>query len=506
MSCFTGPGSIALKRWLAATKSRRRLWLVVAGCLLPAFADAADPVLTWNALLLDAIRAENSPPTLASRNLAILHTAIYDAVNSVERTHQPYRFLLPPDGEASAEAAAVGAGHSVLVVLHASVRAQFDAAYGEFLASTPPTAAWTNGLQLGRLIGSLTVDGRSADGASTQIPYIPNDAPGQWRRTPPFFRPPLDPHWRFVEPFCLADLEPFVPPGPPPLESPAYTEEFNQVKSLGGVMSATRTPEQSTIAVFWSDFSYTVTPPGHWQEIAATIARDRGHTLAENARLFALLSLAQADAAIVTWEAKYRCHFWRPVTAIQRADEDGNPATEPDNVWESFLVAPSFPEYTSGHSTFSTASATVIAGFCGTDAIPFTTGSDALPGVTRRFDSLSACAEEIGMSRIFGGIHFLSGNRDGKICGARIGRQVFENFLLPHNRLPALSVKRAGPGMIELCLHGRIGTTCVLEASSDFLTWQPVSTNAAVIGGVVVTNEVTGDVSARFFRLRERKA
>jgi hypothetical protein len=490
---------------MAAIRRLARQWMTAAIGLPTALAAAAgDPVLSWNALLLDAIRAETTPPTLASRNLAILHTAIYDAVNSVERTHQPYRFLLPPDGEASAEAAAVGAAHSVLVILHGSVRAHFDAAYEQFVASTAHSAGLTNGLQLGRLIGSLTVSSRSADGASTQIPYIPNDAPGQWRRTPPFFRPPLDPHWRFVEPFCLAELEPFVPPGPPPLESPAYTEKFNQVKSLGGVMSATRTPEQSTIAVFWSDFSYTVTPPGHWQEIAATIARVRGHTLAENARLFALLSLAQADAAIVTWEAKFRYHFWRPVTAIHRADEDGNPSTEKDVAWEAFLLTPSFPEYTSGHSAFSTASATVLAPFFGTDAIAFTVGSDALPGVTRRFDSLSACADEIGMSRIFGGIHFLSANLDGKICGAKIGRQVFENFLLPHDRLPALSVERAGQGVIELRLHGRIGTTSVLEASSDFLTWQPVSTNVAVIGGVVVTNEVTGDVSARFFRLRER--
>ncbi|HVR37145.1 MAG TPA: vanadium-dependent haloperoxidase, partial [Methylomirabilota bacterium] len=291
--------------------------LITTLCLSPPTTRANDdPVLTWNALLLETIRAENSPPTLASRNLAILHASMYDAVNSIERTHQPYRWLLPPDGEASVDAAAVGAAHLVLVVLYPSARARFDEAYVDFLATTPAAPSRTNGLELGRLIGALTVDSRNADGATTEVPYIPSDAPGQWRRTPPDFRPPLDPHWGLVEPFCVPDVEPYVPPGPPSLDGAAYAEDLNQVKSLGDANSLMRTSEQDTIAVFWSDFSYTITPPGHWQEIAATLARNRGNTLHENARLFALVSLAQADAAIVAWESKYRYNFWRPVTAI----------------------------------------------------------------------------------------------------------------------------------------------------------------------------------------------
>jgi membrane-associated phospholipid phosphatase len=139
------------------------------------------------------------------------------------------------------------------------------------------------------------------------------------------------------------------------------------------------------------------------------------------------LSLAQADAGIVTWEAKYRYNFWRPVTAIQRADEDGNPVTDADPAWTSFLASPPFPEYPSGHSTFSQASAVVLAGFYGTDALPFSIGSDSLPGVFRSFESVSACADEVGMSRIYGGIHFMSANRDGKEAGGRIGAYAFNN-------------------------------------------------------------------------------
>jgi hypothetical protein len=462
-----------------------------------------DPVLTWNALLLDAIRTDNSPPTLASRNLAILHVAIYDAVNSIERTHQPYRHQLAPNGEASTEAAATGAAHAVLVTLYPHLRAPFDAEYQRHLTSFAPSAMLTNGLQLGRLVGLLTVDSRSDDGANTQVTYIPSEEPGQWRRTPPFFRPPLDPHWRYVEPFCLADIEPFVPPGSPALESAAYAEDLNQVKVLGARTNSIRTAEQSEIAVFWLDFSYTATPPGHWQEIAATISVNQSNTLAQNARLFVLLSLAQADAGIVTWEAKYRYNFWRPVTAIQRADEDGNPATDADLAWTSFLASPPFPEYTSGHSTFSQASAVVLAGFYGTDALPFSIGSDSLPGVFRSFESVSACADEVGLSRVYGGIHFMSANRDGKEAGGRIGAYVFNNFLLPIAALPFVQIESVEPNGCRLRVHGHIGAQCVVEASANLPNWQAVSTNRATVGGFTQVDSSFATHPIRFYRARE---
>ena len=172
------------------------------------------------------------------------------------------------------------------------------------------------------------------------MPYIPSDAPGQWRRTPPLFRPPLTPHWRYVTPFAIPDAVRFRPPPPPPLESPAYAVALNEVKELGARSSTLRTPDETEVAIFWSDFSYTAMPPGHFHEVAMTIARNEGLTLAENARLFGLLGMAQADAAIVCWETKYHYNLWRPVTAIQRADEDENPATEADPAWAALLAAP----------------------------------------------------------------------------------------------------------------------------------------------------------------------
>ena len=193
-------------------------------------------------------------------------------------------------------------------------------------------------------------------------------------------------------------------------------------------------------------------PPGHWHEIAEVIAASRTNTLTDNALMFALLSLAQADAAIVCWEAKYRYNFWRPVTAIQNAAA-GNPATVADTNWFHFLNAPSFPEYTSGHSTFSKASATVLAAFYGTDAISFTVGCDSLPGVYRSFTSLSACADEVGMSRIYGGIHFMSANVDGKACGASVANYILGHFLLPNSNRPQLAAMGLVNGQMRLALQ-----------------------------------------------------
>ncbi len=454
-------------------------------------------------MMMRCIRGDDSAPTLSSRNLAMLHGAIYDAVNGILRTHQPYQVTAPAPPETLPEAAASAAGYRICVTLYPSFRAAVEELFRWQRAALPNTEATTNGLAWGTAVADAMLFARANDGANTQVPYIPSSAPGAWRRTPPFFRPPLDPHWRYVRLFTLPELEPFVPPPPPPLDSEEYARDFDEVKRLGAWNSAVRSAEQSQIAVFWSDFSYTAMPPGHWNEIAANIARDRRLTLADSARLMALVSLAQADGGIVCWEAKYRYNLWRPVTAIQRAAEDGNPATEADPNWDHYLVSPPFPEYTSGHSTFSKAAAQVITRFFGTDAITFDTFSDSLPGVVRRFDSLAAGADEVGMSRIYGGIHFQFANREGKRCGEKIGNYVSDNFLLSNSDLPQVRIERLSPEALQVRLHGIVGRRYVLQASEDLGAWQPVTTNTAVPGGFVVA-DVTGGGGNRFFRAREQ--
>lgn len=472
------------------------------GLLLASVAVRANPVLDWSAQMMAAIRQDNTGPTVSTRNLAILNIATYDAVNSITRTHQPYRFLLEAAPDTSIEAAVIAAGRQVMLALYPSYRAHTEELYETQVAALPATPQVTAGLALGRETALRVLALRAADGSTTDVPYIPSNAPGQWQRTPPFYRPPLTPQWRYVTPFCLSELEPFLPLPPPPLDSEAYARDFNEVKLLGEKNSPVRTEEQSLIAVYWSDFSYTAMPPGHWHEIAATIARDRNTSVPDTARLFALLGLAQADAAIICWEAKYRWNLWRPVTAIRRAAEDGNPDTDPDPTWDHYLVSPPFPAYTSGHSTFSGASADILTFFYGTDAITFTTRSDSVPGVFRVYHSLAACADEVGMSRIYGGIHFMFDNTEGKRTGASVARYVAANFLLPNTALPRLVLENVSPAGARLRVHGHVGHPCIIETSPDLVHWTSIATDTAVPGGNVLVDPAPRQAH-RFYRVIE---
>jgi hypothetical protein len=220
--------------------------------------------------------------------------------------------------------------------------------------------------------------------------------------------------------------------GPPALTSAQYAADLNEVKSLGAVNSTTRTAEQTNIARFWADGANTSTPPGHWNRIAQTVGTNAGNTVSENARMFALLNLAEADAAIVSWDNKYQANFWRPVTAIRLADQDGNAATEADPNWLPLITTPPFPTYTSGHSTFSGAAAEILKLYFGTDNVNFTTSAEGAPGVPdRSFTSFSQAAAEAADSRLFGGIHYRFDNEHGLQNGIALGQFVYANELQP---------------------------------------------------------------------------
>jgi hypothetical protein len=477
------------------------LWITLLGGGYLAVADPA-PLLEWNELMLDAVRVDNTGPTLSTRNLAILNAACHDGVQSVVRTHQPYRFLLDADPDLPLEGVVASAAFEVMYHLYPTLRAWSDQLYAEQLDRLADTDVLIHALALGRDVAFRVLHARAADGSNTEVPYIPSDEPGAWRRTPPFFRPPFTPHWRYVLPFCVPDLEPFVPGPPPALDSPEYARDLNEVKLIGGVNSSIRTPEQSEIAVFWSDFSYTAMPPGHWNEIAGGIVRDRATPLADAARLLAYVSLAQADSAIACWEAKYRYNLWRPVTAIRRADEDNNPLTQPDPDWNHYLASPPFPAYTSGHSSFSRAAAQALTRFYGTDAITFTVRSDSLPGVLRSYVSLDACADEVGMSRIYGGIHYRFDNKDGQRSGRAVANYIGDHFLLPNIQLPLLRLVGIHNGEIQWRAHGRFGDSLLVESSGNLLDWQPVATLTAIPGGAPLALEPSGSVRAAFYRIR----
>jgi len=387
----------------------------------------ADVVTDWNNAALDAIRAERTAPPIASRSLAILNVSIYDAVNGIARTHEPYLVQSAVAASASRKAAASAAAHEALVNLFPASGSSFDALHAAVLAGIPNGPQKTAGITWGEFVANQILAARANDGHDAIVPPPGGSGPGVWVPTPPAFLPYLLPQWGFVVPFGMSSSSQFRPPGPPSLDSQQYAADYEEVKELGALVGSTRTEEQTEIALFWADGAGTETPPGHWNSIAQIIGAAQGNTLEENARLFALLNIAMADAAICSWDAKYTFHFWRPVTAIAFA--------EPGLHWMSFIVTPPFPDYVSGHSTFSGAAATVLPLFYGTEDLPFTVGSDFLPDVYRSFPTCFDAAEEAAVSRIYGGIHFRSASEDGLQAGTSIGEWTVTHYLLPsYNR------------------------------------------------------------------------
>lgn len=398
--------------------------------LMTASSRGADVVIEWNLALLDAIRADQSPPPLAARNMAIVHVAMFDALVSIQKTHVPYAVEYTAPAGAAPKAAMAAAAHRTLSVLYPDSRASFNRLLTRSLRGISQTRA-TRGVRTGNFVANRILRLRANDGSGAEVPYEVSPGPGIWRPTPPGFASALLPQWPFVTPFAMVVGFQFRPAGPPALNSEDYLGSFEEVTSLGAIDSATRTAEQTEIALFWADGPGTATPPGHWNEIAQSLALSNGNTTAQNARLFALLNIALADAAIVAWDAKYTYNVWRPVTGIREADTDGNPDTDADPDWTPLINTPPFPAYTSGHSTFSASAAVVLANFFGTDEQSFSTTSDALPGVIRHYDNLLDAAAEAGQSRIYGGIHWQFDNIDGLESGGALGQYVADNFLLP---------------------------------------------------------------------------
>jgi hypothetical protein len=392
---------------------------------------AADAVVEWNDILLDAVRLDRTAPPKASRAMAIVHAAIYDAVNSIARTGEAYLVEHVAHPRASLPAAAAAAAHATLTALFPAQVSTFDAALAVTLSDIPNGPLEDAGVAVGQFAASQILSARSDDGATDIVSYTPGSEPGDWQPTPPAFVASLFPQWPDLDPFTMTDGAQFQADGPPELTSDEYTAAFNQVKELGASNSTVRTADQTAIALFWANGAGTATPAGHWNEIAQSVSELKGLSLVQNARLFALLNFAQADAAICSWDAKYEFDFWRPVTGIRAADSDGNPDTSGDPNWTPLIATPPFPSYTSGHATFSGAAAAVLASFFGRDRIAFTVESEDPGADARTFRSFSHAATESALSRLYGGIHWSFDNDDGLAAGTELGRFVFSNFLQP---------------------------------------------------------------------------
>lgn len=409
-----------------------RLVIALAIIALPARA-ASNVVLDWNQEVINATRLSRNPPPIAALHLATFHAAIYDTVNSFTRTHAPWLVDEAAPAGADQNAAIAGAAHTVLEQLwgNSANRQNFRRAYDQALAPIPDGAAKTEGIAWGKEVAGRVL----AERAKYPLPpptgtYTSTDQ-GKWRETPPSFRPPVTPTLGAVKPFVLESSSQFRAPPPQPVGSEEYARELAFVNQVGPRDGAERTEYQTLSTPFWSDDLGSATPPGHWNIIAQDLARRSELSVADCARLFALINLAGADSGITCWETKYYYNTWRPETALREMDPTVNPAAQTNPAFIPNMPSPAFPSYTSGHSTYTAAMSRMLELVLGTDDITFTVTSDGLPGAVRTFNKLSDARREVGMSRVWGGIHVMSDNLEGQKAGIRVADYIFAHALLP---------------------------------------------------------------------------
>jgi hypothetical protein len=411
----------------------------------------ADAVTDWNANA--AITTCGVSPPHESRLYAMMHIAIHDALNTINRRFHPYVLDMQGLSGASAEAAVATAAHDVLVsalkqlvpvfnqlpavqeCIDASV-ASIEADYTTALDGIPEGPPKRQGVVIGHEAAAVILALRVADGSDTLLldfDYPQGTKPGEYRFTPeaPFA---FVPGWGNVTPFVLHDSAQFRPGPPYAVTSPKYTADFNEVKSLGARVGSTRTAEQTQIALFWVE-----SPQLQWNRIARTVSESAGLDMWEHARLFALLNMALADGNIGTGETKYHYKYWRPQTAIQTAETDGNPDTIADLTWVPLGPEPPVPEYDSAHSVAGGAAAQVLKRFFETNEVSFSTCSTTLPlpeeqcggsqEVRHAFSSFTQAADENGVSRIYVGYHFRKAVKEGIAHGRKIGNRAVNHFL-----------------------------------------------------------------------------
>ena len=407
--------------------------LVVSAMVQPG--KAHNVVTEWNQNAMQTIRTGNTHFTLHTRVLAMVHAAMFDAINGINCRYTPVHVDCAAPRGASRRAAGIQAAYGVLVSMYPSQKPALDAKLDQSLASITDDGNYEDsqsiarGRAWGQEVAEDIVAWRSADGLSNSVPpFLGGTSPGQWRSLTNTSMP--NPQLATMVPFAMTSPIQFRTAGPPPLTSAQYAADVQEVQAIGSLNSSIRTPEQTSIGFFWTD------PAGlHWNRIAQTVLSQQNLNLLETVRLFADLNVAMADGMIANWDTKIYYNFWRPVTAIRLADVDGNPLTIADPTWTSLLGAPNFPEYSSNHAVISTAAAVVLAGFLGDDN-EFTHDSLTRPGVLRTHASFSAAAAEAVESRIYGGIHFRAGCSDGVLQGFNIGQYVLTTVAQRADRQP----------------------------------------------------------------------
>ena len=516
-----------------------------------------DPILEWNAVALEVNRVSYSGgvindqigPTRSSRALAMVHAAMFDAWNSINREFTPYLVQAPNTSNASDEAAVAKAAHDTLVSLYPHQQPLIDTALAQTLSRVPDGIKETRGVAVGQYVAQAILVARTNDGSEIAGNYVPNGEIGNHTVDP--LNPGqgfLTPAWGGVTPFAIPSTDAIPTRTVPAVSSAEYTAAFDQVKALGEETSTTRTTDQTEIGIYWG---YDVArglgdPPRLYNQIARVIAVQQGNSVGDNARLFALINIGMADAGIQAWGVKYRDVFWRPIVAIRSAgtggagDTDGNPDTIGDVSWsplgaprtnplpgEDVNFTPPFPAYTSGHATFGGATFKMMANFYRSDdisfSIPFDFISDEFNGVSRdihdaipdlildhvrqirprHFESFSQAAAENAASRIFLGIHWRFDATEGISAGNRIADYTYDHILRPSHgssRFHVPSVDFAA--QVDSYLDGSYTTSFPTHAAPGPET--PTSMVAAIVAMISAPGQFVPSMMTRLQPLAEQ--
>lgn len=417
---------------------RKRGWLAalimsvcgaIASPVEATMKDDAEVIMEWNQLL-----QSNIPPTaglFSFRYYAMMHIAMFDAVNSIERDYKRYRVKVHASHGASEEAAAAKAAHDVLVALIPSAKDTFEDALQSRLESIPRGRA-RQGVAVGKKVARAILNWRTNDGSEQpNSPFVPPPLPGLWQPTAPG-QVAAGLNFAVMEPFGLLTPTQFLPAPPPFLDSPEYATDFEAVKEIGSAGSTLRTPDQTLLALLIAGSGYSPGPFALWSNVASDVARSRHLSLIKTARLFALVSASMNDGLQTAHSSKFVYNLWRPVTAIQRADEDLNDQTISDPVWTPLLGTPPYPSHSSNATCIGASAAGSLARIFRTDSIPFSVtwkGAGGNPDVTRSYSSFSQLAQEAALSRVYGGIHFAFELTASYESCTKVADYLFDNYM-----------------------------------------------------------------------------
>ncbi|MEO8186700.1 MAG: vanadium-dependent haloperoxidase [Burkholderiaceae bacterium] len=393
----------------------------------------ADVVTDWNQTAMQAAEAARLPPPPHTRVMAMVHAAIYDAVNAIDRRHIVYAVDVKAMSSASIEAAAAAAANGILTRVFPAQQMTLDAALAASLAQVADGDAKVQGVAIGREVAAKIFEMRKDDGANQKAQYSISSGPGVYQLTPPMNAQPVLPHWRSVRPFFLKSASQFAMEGPPAPNSAAFAADLDEVLQIGGRNSTKRTNEQTATALFWA---VSEVPP--LNALARRGAAEKNLSVADNARLFAYLNMAMADALIAGFEAKYKYNHWRPMTAIRAPKLTGAQSAAADSSWEPMLVTPPHPEYPSAHCLATGAAAQVLVAFLGTDKIQIALTQPIPLGVHRSFTTVSQIVKEMEDSRVWGGIHFRTANEHGTRLGRQVGEYGMQTYLQPVGTVAAI--------------------------------------------------------------------